>query len=89
VQDDDHDDHAINEPALWTYAAWGVLIAMALFATVGFLMLSISASGVSVGARLGTSIYIGFWGGPVFGMAGAVGFQDLMRSRRAKQATVS
>ena len=67
-----HDDTEIDEAALWRFALWGILIALVAFAALGFAILSV-ASDAPMLARLGTSVYIGFWGGPVFGMVPPVG----------------
>ena len=79
-------DEEINEQALWKYAGWGILIAMVMFGAIGFAVLTVAGSDAPLLARLGTSVYIGFWGGPVFGMAGGVGYHDLVQSRRAAKA---
>lgn len=81
---DDH-GHEIDEPTLWSYAGKGILLAMLIFAVLGFTVLSISAPDLDMVPRLGVSVFIGFWGGPVFGMAGAVGVHDMVVAKRAKQ----
>jgi hypothetical protein len=82
----DEHEHKIDEPTLWSYAGKGILIAMLVFAVLGFVVLSISAPDLDLVPKLGASAFIGFWGGPVFGMAGAVGVHDLIVARRANRA---
>ena len=75
----------IDERAMWTFAGLGILIAMVAFAAIGFVVLTISGSDIDMGPRLAASAFIGFWGGPVFGMAGAVGYHDVIHARRVRR----
>lgn len=76
------DEHEMDERALWHFAARGILVAMVAFAAIGFLVMTISGSDIDMGPRIGASLFVGFWGGPVFGMAGAVGYYELVHARR-------
>jgi hypothetical protein len=80
-------EEGLDEGALWKFAGIGIVIAIVLWAVLGFVVLAVSGAGLDLVPQLGASLFIGFWGGPVFGMAGAIGYYELVYAKRRHSTT--
>lgn len=81
-------DVVMNEPLLWQRAGRAVVVSMLLFVAIGAGLMAIAVPDSSLAARIGIGLFVGFWSGPFFGTAAAVGYHELRTARDQRQATV-
>lgn len=69
------------EQLLWARVGRGVLLGMALFTLIGFAIATLGYPSMSLAGAVGIGLFVGFWSGPFFGSAGAVGYHELQVAR--------
>ncbi|MGI9606187.1 MAG: hypothetical protein ACR2P0_08615 [Acidimicrobiales bacterium] len=78
-----------NEKLLTRRAYHGIAYGMIALTFITFGMIEIGAPEMGFIETLGVSLFMGFWGGPVFGMAGAAAYHGIASSAESAETPVA
>lgn len=77
-----------TEMLLWKRAGVAIVIAMVAFTLLGAGLMAVAVPGTALVNQLAIGLFVGFWSGPFFGTAAAVGYHEHAKAHAATPAIV-